>query len=287
MSTKRAKEAYLRKHGLGRRTSKEDLNYSSTGGYSSTEEDKPSSTSVPGSPTKKSSEQSWAQKRKDSVLARATGERTPRAAVETPSEQLGVALKASIFTAKLKESVRKTKGEEAPLSWSQKRAEAFKRTHGVPKAPIEELKVSTTAILFAAKLKRLAGAAAAGATPGGGGTGGMGGGTGGMGGGAGGVVLTVGDGPVQPELARAAEARAAEVQNSVRTRRESREEAKGEQLSWTQRRKEAYLRKYGKKGEEPMQPDVAVSAITFAAKLKARKAASDAAAASSAPVELS
>jgi hypothetical protein len=43
------------------------------------------------------------------------------------------------------------------------------------------------------------------------------------------------------------------------------------ELTWTQKRKEAYLRKYGKvRLEETTQADIAVTALSFASKLKVK-----------------
>lgn len=245
MSARKAKEAYLRKHG-GLRTSKEDMSASertSASGYSSTDE--PSSPRIATKKKENSNDPispSWSQKRKQNYLSRATGERTPREP-EIP-EQLAVSLAAVSFAAKLKAGVNKNKdgGDDKPLSWRQKRAESYKLRHGVPKTPMEELAVSTSAVLFAARLKKRASAAK-------------------EGGAAGGVVLMTGDG------AQATDAAVAKAKR----------ENNGE-LSWTQKRKEAFLRKYGRQAkDEPEHTDVAVSAVAFAAKLKARQAAAKAA----------
>ena len=61
--------------------------------------------------------------------------------------------------------------------------------------------------------------------------------------------------------------------------------ARGE-LSWTAKRKEAYLRKYGREREEVVpSADVAVSAVAFVGRLKTRAMANDAAAKSNAPTQ--
>ena len=251
MSARKAKEAYLRRHGQGKRLSHEDSNYSSAGGYSSTEEVEPPTGNMPTtprsprSPTEPKSE-SWAQRRKQHVLHRAMGERSPREI----SESLAASLAAVQFAAKLKESVKAKKAESGELSWKQKRAQHYKLTHGVPRAPIEDLAVSTTAVLFAARLKKKIAGGASKATEGD-------------------VVLTSGGEGAQ--------------EAATKPKRPS----TGEK-TWTQLRKEAFMRKYGRqRKEEVTAPDVAVSAVQFAAKLRARQAATAASKGSSASVDVS
>ena len=59
------------------------------------------------------------------------------------------------------------------------------------------------------------------------------------------------------------------------------------ELSWTAKRKQAYLRKYGRERKEAAaQADVAVSAVVFGAKLKRLSTAAKAAAKGEEPVAL-
>ena len=94
MSSKKAKEAYLRKYGRGERSPR--ASHDSIG-YSSAEEELPQS---PGRQPQfsldgKEGEKSWAQKRKENVLARATGARSPKEA-----DELKISLAAVQFAAK-------------------------------------------------------------------------------------------------------------------------------------------------------------------------------------------
>lgn len=242
MSARKAKEAYLRKHGLGTPRSRSASQEGYSTGYSSTE-DEGLSPGKPTTPTAKAAsagDKSWSQKRKENLLARASG-------VRREPDALEVSLTAVSFAAKLKESLKKkaeakdaSEKAYSELTWREKRARNYGLAHGVPVKPPES-DVALTSILFAAKLRmRVAGRVAEGD----------------------GVVLTSGD----VEQAAAAKPKP--------------KRPPGE-LSWKQQRKEAYLRKYGmRRVEETTSADVAISSIMFAAKL--RKKAGESAAASAA-----
>ena len=94
-----------------------------------------------------SDEKSFAQKRKENLLSRAQGGR-PREA--------DVAVTAVLFAAKMKrlsleaDKKKKERGE-GEKTWKEKRKEAYLRTHGA--APPKETDVAVTALTFAAKLK--------------------------------------------------------------------------------------------------------------------------------------
>lgn len=82
---------------------------------------------------------------------------------------------------------------------------------------------------------------------------------------------------------RVSESEAAVLREREAIAAKARRAAAGE-VSWTQRRKEAYLRKYGRtRSEETTKPDVAVSAIAFASKLRLRSAGASSGAAPSGP----
>ena len=224
MSTKKAKEAYLRKHGQGR-TRSDGSGYAS--GYSSTEDEPLASARERPLSERDEAGKSWAQRRKENLLARASGCRSPRAA-----DPLGVSLAAVQFAAKLKEGVKKKKEGGEP-SWKEKRRISFEKRHGVK--PSEPVGVALTSVLFAAKLRRRA---------------------------AGNASNSAGAASVEdisdPQMA------AEEGATTARSRREG-------EVSWTQRRKQAFLRKYGRqRKEETTTPDVAVSAVVFAARLRNR-----------------
>jgi len=56
------------------------------------------------------------------------------------------------------------------------------------------------------------------------------------------------------------------------------------EVSWTTKRKEAYLKRYGRQRlEETTAPDVGMSAVAFAARLKSKRASSAAAATGAEP----
>jgi len=215
--SKKAKEAYLRKNGIKPRASHEG--YSS--GYGSTEDE---GRSQPASPKNRAEgEKSWAQKRKENVLARATGSRSPR-----EPEPLQVSLTAVQFAAKLKEGVKKSREEP---SWKEKRMHAYLATNGAASRPTTAADVAFSSVLFAAKLRaRVVGAALA------------------------------------PD---ATSEMAAALATAAAAKREARA-ASGE-LSWTEKRKQVFLAKYGRQRHESTpNTDVAISAVAFIGRLQQR-----------------
>ena len=215
-----SKEAYLRKHGGGRpRTN--------------SHEEPTSPPTSPRSPVSReaSGELSWAQKRKESLQKRA-GMASPR------NSELQTAKLAVQFAAKLKIQAQKKKEMEEKTgvheeSWKERRMKAFMATHNGRK-PDAEMKVSATAVLFAAKLK-----------------------------------LRAKNTSALADISDADTAHAGLSGPPTPKAKKKDPNAK----SWTQLRKEAFMKKYGRqRKEEAASTDVAVSAVKFAAKLKQRVA---------------
>ena len=239
MSTKKAKEAYLRKHGQGR-TRSDGSGYGSAGsgygsGHCSSEDELPAGGRERSISTERDEAgKSWAQRRKENLLARASGCRSPRAA-----DPLGISLAAVQFAAKLKEGVKKKKESGEP-TWKEKRRISFEKRHGV--RPTEPVGVALTSVLFATRLRRRAAGNASNGVS------------------AGNVAASVEVDISDPQMA------AEEGATTARSRREGTGE-----VSWTQRRKDAFLRKYGRQRKgDTTTPDVAVSAVAFAARLRNR-----------------
>ena len=211
---KARKEAYLRKHGLGSpRPSKEEIVTASD----SESSPKPAKSQADG-------EKSWAQKRKEHMLARASG-----VPVRTASDDVDVAMAAVKFAAKLKV------GAQGP-SWKQKRKDAYLATHNA-KRPEKQVRVAVKSVVFAQRLLKLRNAAGAAAAAG---------------------------QEVDP-----LEAGIGGTDSLPSPRRKP----PGEK-TWTQKRKETYLKRYARQpSNDPPEADVAVSAVHFAAALKARRSA--------------
>ena len=101
---------------------------------------------------KSPSEKSWSQKRKETLIARASGERRE-------PDALATSLATAEAEREAKEALKKTQEKKDPsekeyheLTWREKRARNFGLTHGVP-VKVPEVEVAVTSVLFAAKLK--------------------------------------------------------------------------------------------------------------------------------------
>ena len=241
MSAKR-KEVYLRKHGLtprSPRSSSEDLSGELSGELSGGS----SSSAVPSRspstlrPPSAGQQQSWASKRKEHLLHRAGVARVPAAPMD-------VAATAVHFAAKLRLQAARAKGVK---SWQEKRKEAFMATHGV--RPEQKMRVAVKSVIFANRMLTKQRRASADADA---------------------DASTHGVDPLErgPPSSSTSSATGGETTGVETPRGGSKLPA---EKSWTQRRKETYLKRYGyKRPVDPPPTDTAVTAVAIAAMLKVR-----------------
>jgi hypothetical protein len=200
MSSKKVKEAYLRKHNLtprGPRPSSEELDLP-----------EPASPRSPGRTEGATPSKSWAAKRKEHVLA--------RAGLARPATQADVAVTAVQFAVKLR--MRTAAKDPNEKSWQQRRREVFLATHAA-KPPDAQVRVAAKSLMFANRmLKSLRKGQPTGES----------------------------DEQLDPELA----ALGAGGSSSPRARPASAAKEK----TWTQLRKESYLKRYGRQLKQPQGP---------------------------------
>jgi hypothetical protein len=248
----------------------------------------------PGPSTPKG-EKSWAQKRKDNLLARSGGRPSKEALDSPPNVALGASLKAVAFATKLKKHVNEKKKAAGEETWQERRAARYLATHGGPRTDRTRSLIEDDNPVGASPRSPRSRSASAGQ-------------------------------PGQPEKSwtqrrkesylrkygfdRAEKVAGPDVAVTAlsfvsKLKRRSQVGIKSlieeppapaaarlgasspRELTWTQKRKEAYLRKYGRQRiEAAAQSDVAVSAVKFASKLKLRVHQSGAHGSGAAPIEL-
>ena len=242
MSASKRKEVYLRKHGLSPRTPRESHELSEPLGHELLRTEPPTGgiEECKSPMAAESHEKSWAAKRKEHLLHRAGVARDPA--------PIDVAATAVHFAAKLKlqaQAAKEAARAKGIKSWQEKRKEAFMATHGGK--PTQDLRVAVKTVIFANRLlaKRRDASSAAAALHG---------------------VEPLERGPPSSSTSSATGG-----ETSSRGSNRAAGTKSAAEKSWTQRRKETYLKRYGR--ERPSGPapaDTAVTAVAIAAMLKVR-----------------